>query len=138
LAGPVLVATASAVMCGVGVSGAAVSAHASSVPPFCFRLSLAKIGTIVGGSVTLLETSLSTLSGAEKTAQANFPAGLTITFAGVPSSGPTVYSWSAKIDGTPYVGLNTNEGSVGYYIEMQGAPKLSVLEKLIKYEIATK
>jgi hypothetical protein len=36
------------------------------------------------------------------------------------------------------VGLNTNQGSVGYYIEMQGSPKLSVLENLIKYETAAK
>jgi hypothetical protein len=139
----------------------------STVPAFCSRLSPSKIGSIVGGSVTLLQTSdkgkiiacifkgsvgsvsietetdlpttsTSTLSGAEKTAKANFPAGLKITFAAVPSIGPTAYSWSAKIYATPYVGLNTNQGSVGYYIEMQGAPKLTVLEKLIKYEIASK
>jgi hypothetical protein len=36
------------------------------------------------------------------------------------------------------VGLNTNRGSVGYFVEMQGALKLSVLEKLLKYEIASK
>jgi hypothetical protein len=167
LAASLLVVTASLAICVVGVSGAAESAHASSVPPFCSRLSLTKIGSIVGGSVTLLETSLkgkttacifhgsvgsvsietttalpssatSTLSAAEKTAQANFPAGLKVKFAGVSSIGPTAYSWSAKIYGTPYVGLNTNKGSVGYYIEMQGAPTLSVLESLLKYEIATK
>jgi hypothetical protein len=121
----------------------------------------------VGGSVTLSETSVkgkitacifsgsvgtvsietesglptsstSTLSGAEKTAKANFPAGLKIKFAAVPSLGSTSYSWSANIGGTPYVGLNTNRSSVGYYVEMQGAPRLSVLEKLIKYEIAAK
>jgi hypothetical protein len=142
-------------------------AHAAAVPAFCSRLSVAKIGSIVGGSVTLLQSSVkgkiiacifggsdgnisietetglptsstSTLSGAEKTAKANFPAGLKIKFAATPSIGPTSYSWSAKIAGTPYVGLNTNRGSVGYYVEMQGALKLSVLEKLINYEIATK
>jgi hypothetical protein len=144
-----------------------VLAHAAAVPAFCSRLSLAKIGSIVGGSVSLLETSVkgkitacifsgsvgsvsietetalpssstSTLSGAEKTAKANFPAGLKIKFAAVPSIGPTSYTWSAKIAGTPYVGLNTNRGSVGYFVEMQGALKLSVLEKLITYEIASK
>jgi hypothetical protein len=36
------------------------------------------------------------------------------------------------------VGLNTNRSSVGYYVEMQGALNLSVLEKLIKCEIAAK
>lgn len=145
----------------------APSAHAAAVPALCSRLSLAKVGSIVGGSVTLLETtdkgkiiacifsgaagtvsietetglptsSTSSLSGAEKTAKANFPAGLKIKFAAVPSIGSTSYSWSATIAGTPYVGLNTNRSSVGYYVEMQGALKLSVLEKLIKYEIAAK
>jgi hypothetical protein len=142
----------------------APSAHAAAVPAFCSRLSLAKVGSIVGGSVTLLETTdkgkiiacifsgaagtvsietetglpTSSTSGAEKTAKANFPAGLKIKFAAVPSIGSTSYSWSATIAGTPYVGLNTNRSSVGYYVEMQGALKLSVLEKLIKYEIAAK
>lgn len=141
--------------------------HATDAPAFCSRLSSAKIGSLVGGSVTLVETtvkgkiiacifsgstgtisietetglstsSTSTLSGAEKSAMASFPPGLKITFVAVPSIGPTSYSWSAKIAGTPYVGLNTNRSSVGYYAEMQGAPKLSVLEKLIKYEVSTK
>ncbi len=142
-------------------------ARAATVPAFCSQLSLARVGSIVGGKVTLLETSVkgkitacifsasvgtisietetglstsstSTLSDAEKAAQANFPPGLKITFAAVPSIGPTSYSWSAKIAGAPYVGLNTNRRSVGYYVEMQGSPKLSVLEKLIKYEVAAK
>lgn len=174
-----LVAALAMALCGIGVSEAgavnrpstttsrAPSTHASAVPAFCSRLTVAKIGTIVGASVTLLQTntkgkiiacifsssagtisietqsglsasSTSTLSGAEKLAKANFPAGLKITFAGVPSIGPTAYSWSAKIDGSPYVGLNTNKGSIGYSVEMQGALKLSVLEKLIKFEIASK
>jgi hypothetical protein len=175
-----LIAMLTLSLCGVGILEAGASTvppsapaygvpldRASGVPAFCSRLSLAKIGSIVGGSVTLLQTSTkgkiiacifkrsvgsvsietetalpasstSTLSGAEKLATANFPAGLKIKFAAVPLIGPTAYSWSAKIYGTPYVGLNTNQGSVGYYIEMQGAPKLSVLESLIKFEIASK
>jgi hypothetical protein len=36
------------------------------------------------------------------------------------------------------VGLNANRGSLGYFIEMQGKLQFSVLEKLIKYEIAAK
>lgn len=180
LKGSLLLATVPIALCGVWVSAAGAAthspsapthaapwAHSSSVPTFCSRLSLAKIGAIVGGSVTLSETSAkgkitaclfsgsvgtmsietqtglpatatSTLSGAEKAAKANFPAGLKITFDAVPSIGPTAYSWSAKIGGAPYVGLNTNQGSVGYDVEMQGALRLSVLEKLVKLEIASK
>jgi hypothetical protein len=97
------------------------------------------VGTVSIETETGLPTlSTSTLSGAEKTAKANFPAGLEIKFAAVPSLGSTSYSCSANIGGTPYVGLNTNRSSVGYYVKMRGAPKLSVLEKLIKYEIAAK
>jgi hypothetical protein len=141
--------------------------RASAAPAFCSRLTISTIESIVGGSVTLLETSdkgkiiacifkgsagtisietetglstasTSTLTGAEKAATANFPAGLKIMYGSVPSIGPTAYSWSAKIYGTPYVGLNTNKGSTGYYIEMQGALKLPVLEKLIRFEMASK
>ena len=178
--GSPLLAAVPIVLCGVSVSAAGASAHspsgpidraprahASSAPAFCSRLSAAKIGSIVGGSVTLAQTSAkgkiiacifsgsggttsietqtglpatatATLSGAEKAATANFPAGLKITFDAVPSIGPTAYSWSAKIGGAPYVGLNTHQGSVGYDVEMQGALRLSVLEKLVKLEIASK
>ena len=177
---PLLIVTLAFSMGGVSASGAgaltrppsaptrvASPVHASAVPVFCSRLSLAKIGSIAGGSVTLLQTSVkgkiiacifhgsvgsvsietetglstkstATLSGAEKLATSLFPAGLKVKFAAVPSIGATAYSWSAKIYGTPYVGLNTNQGSVGYYIETQGSPKLSVLENLIKYETAAK
>jgi len=168
LARALLIALVPTSLCGVGAPGAGASSdHATAVPAFCSRLSLTKLGSIIGGSVSLLETSskakiiaciftsssgtvsietqtglpaasTSTLSGAEKLAKANFPAGLKITFAAAPSIGSTAYTWSAKIAGTPYVGLNANRGSNGYFIEMQGKLQLSVLEKLITYEIAAK
>lgn len=145
----------------------ASSDHATSVPAFCSRLSPSKLGSIVGASISLSETSskgkiiacifsssagtisietqsglppasTSTLSGAESLAKANFPAGLKITFTAAPSIGSTAFTWSATIAGSPYVGLNANRGSIGYFIEMQGKLQLPILEKLMKYEIAAK
>ena len=135
-----------------------------SVTTFCSHLPLANIDSIVGASVSLAEkttkgkilacvysgitgnmsietetglsaASTDTLSGAEASARSMFPPGLKIKFAAVPSLGSTAYTWTAVIGGSRYCGLNTNHGSTGYFVEMGGAPRLSVLEKLIKLAI---
>ena len=75
------------------------------------------------------------LSAAEAASRARFPAGLTITFAKVSGLGSVAFTWHAVI-GTPYSGLNVYSHSTGYFIEMGGAVRLSVFERLERLAVA--
>jgi hypothetical protein len=148
----------------VAVAGAATPRHANTTPAFCQHLSLAKIAAIVGGKVTLAETSIKgtisaciytgasgpvsietqtklpssqtrSLSLAESSTRDHFPAGFKITFSSVNGFGPVAFTWHAII-GTPYNGLNDYKGSTGYFVEMAGALRLGDLEKLERLALA--
>jgi hypothetical protein len=133
-------------------------------PSFCQHLSLAKVGSVVGSRVTLVESTVKktvtaciysgvpgnmsietqvkmpssqtrSLSAAEAATKSMFPAGLKISFATVSGMGPVAFTWHAVI-GSPYGGLNVVKGSTGYFVEVGGALHLSELEALERLAFA--
>ncbi len=145
-------------------AGASVR-HANATPPFCQHLSLAKIDSIVGAKVTLVESSVKktvtacvfsgvsgnmsietqthlpassthSLGSAEAWTKSEFPAGLKVSFSAVPALGPVAFTWHAVIGALPYSGLSVIKGSTGYFIELGGAVRLGEFEKLERLALA--
>jgi hypothetical protein len=83
-------------------------------------------------------SEVATRAKAEATLAAESPKGVKITFASLPSVGPTAFSWAYQLNGGQLYGVSTSKGTTGYGVVLGGSPKtvvsrahLSDLEHLV-------
>ena len=159
--GTLAVSVLVAVPNGAGAQTEAPSGYSSAASTYCARTPTARVSSIVGATVALLEAvdvkrmleciyegGLGivgvdkepgapsahgvTLAKAEATAASAFPNGTKVTFSPLPSLSPAAFKWAAVVEGIPFNGIAITQRSEAYGSGMSGGLQLAKLERLLQ------